>query len=236
VVPAAVALLAVCGCVAVSGLAAVGVSDDLRSSVEDLFGVGEEEAVVVSAARSGRVASVLVAAGDDVDEGDELLVLAPAAAPRLGSEAQRLLEEAWDLLDEIAAGKSNASPEQLLALRDSVQEDAATAASSLREARAEGLDEAQVDELAVRAELAQARLRIADVRLALVDGSISEDDVRAVESALQLAQDQLSAAGAEGEQFTVRATVAATVDEVLVDEDDRVIEGQALVRLSPHED
>jgi len=182
------------------------------------------------------VASVLVAAGDDVDEGDELLVLAPAAAPRLGSEAQRLLEEAWDLLDEIAAGKSNASPEQLLALRDSVQEDAATAASSLREARAEGLDEAQVDELAVRAELAQARLRIADVRLALVDGSISEDDVRAVESALQLAQDQLSAAGAEGEQFTVRATVAATVDEVLVDEDDRVIEGQALVRLSPHED
>lgn len=234
--PLAVALLALCGCVAVSSLTAVGLSDDLRSNLEDLFGSEEEDTVMLTAARRGRVISVSVSVGDHVEVGDALVELAADEGSTLAPEAQRLLEEAWDALDEIAAGQSVASAEQLQAARESAQEDARAADDSLREVRAEALDEARVEESEARALLAEARLRIADVRLALKDGSISEDDVRAVENALQLAQDQLSTMGTEHERFAVLASVTGTVAEVLVSEGDLVAEGQVLVRLSPRED
>jgi ABC-2 type transport system permease protein len=242
IVPLAVVGLAACACAGVGAIAWAG-SDDVRQAVRDRLGLDGEDVVresgdlvpgwvPVDAPAPGRVVAVEVTAGDVVAAGDVLVVLADPGEPALRVAAQDVLERAWTLLDELATGAPDAERPQLEAAIARAGTAAAAADRAWREARLGTGSAGSVDALETRAEFAWSAQRVAEARLALAEGDLSDADIAAVEAAVETARSYLRGSGAQPVLRPIPAPLGGTVGEILVLADAMVTEGQSLVRIS----
>jgi ABC-2 type transport system permease protein len=244
VVPLVVLGMMLTTCTVAAVAIAAATSEDFRSDVKERFGFGDEDAVTwsgvfeegqaeVEAPASGRVESVPASVGDEVEEGDVLVVLADQAESPLRVEAQQVMEGAWVLLDELSTGLTSGNTEDIEAAVEQAGVAADAADRSLRDARTAGDATATVDELETRSELAQANLRVAEARLALAEDRLSDADVQALEDAMRLAEPRLGGADVDAGLRAVRAPFSGTVTAMLVIPGEAVSTGQTLVRMEP---
>jgi len=189
--------------------------------------------VPVAAGEAGQLVALSVAAGDEVTAGEALAVVADAAADEQLLQAQRVLELAWAFLDDLAAGTPAVSRGALEADLESAVAAVEAAVLGRNEARAMGREQAELQALEIRLELARAARDVAAARRDLAEGRLSADHVQAALEAVDKAQARVDAAAGPVKLHTVAAPYAGTVTAVHVRPGDVVTANQTLLRIAP---
>ena len=186
-------------------------------------GTVEARVVYLGSRVGGRVKEVKVKEGDEVEQGQELIVLEPGDLPAQRLAAVGLLEQARATLQKLEAG---ARPEEL----EQARANAATASAALQEAKA-GARSEQI--IAARARLAQTQVTVDKAQLdqtraadLLSKKAISQAEADNADSALKSAialRDAARAALDELEHGTRKEDVAQAAA--------RALEAQASAKL-----
>ncbi len=198
-------------------------SDIVRDSSEF---VGNLEAVKIVQVRpeiQGRIAKILVQAGDTVEAGQTIMVLKPdESAPKFEATLAQV---------DVAKGNYQNALKQLdiaKAKRDSAKIESDLANDYVPKLQAlvdeGGLAQVQLDEILIRAETAKNNLITAEEAIAA-----AEVEVRQAETSIRQAQAEANASSVSVDNKEIKAPIAGVVDNLPVKEGDYVSTGQSVV-------
>jgi HlyD family secretion protein len=218
-----------------AALAAIGIGSGDPGST--WHGYVEGEYVRVAAPLAGRLERLAVARGDQVEHGSLLFAmdLTEALAERNRAVAARAQAQAN--LDDLRKGKRVPELDVIAAQKE--QAEASLRMSELTLRRQESLvatgntSRERVDE--ARSAQARDRARVAELAAALEVGRLAarEDDIRAAEAAVQVAEAMLTKAGQVLADMAPVAPQAALVEETYYRQGEWIQAGAPIVSLLP---
>ncbi len=202
-----------------------------------LHGYAEGEYVRLGAPAAGWLESVPVRRGDRIAAGDLLFSLEDGRQRAMVGEAEAQLERAKSNLADLRLGKR---PEEIARIDANLAE--ARAASTYAQqdldrqaklARRDFAAEARFDQARSAADEARARVAAMEAELATARLPAREDQIAAAEADVAMREAALAQARWELEQRTVRAPMAALVDDRVRDGGEWVDAGGIVVSLLP---